>query len=97
MSGTLAGAPFMGLGTSPAHRTLEVSKVENGYVVDAVFTKWIDDSGLVRPGAALLGLGHEERETQRRVFYTTPEVLAFVKDYLDAPADALRGSNPPPP
>ncbi len=79
MSGEMTLMPNDWRGGS--HRSIRVRKKENGYAIDATFQVEREDH------RGKLGLEREEREY---VFYTVPEVLDFVKEYLLADPEALR-------
>lgn len=65
------------------HRSVEISKVENGYSVKAAFVEKVaSEDGMFAGG--------ERFRHKVFVFYTEPEVVKFVKDYLDADAEDLK-------
>lgn len=75
-----------GLFGSPAHRELNLKKIENGYVVDVTIQQKIR-----HPVPGYQGVGTAEyeptyAETRRRYcFYTEAEVVDFVESFLAAP------------
>jgi len=83
--GEAGSATILGDGWSGAqHRSVRVSKVENGFRVQAAVMKTTmeDASGASR--------AFHSREDVEYVFYTVPEVLDFVRQYLEAPMEDLR-------
>lgn len=67
------------------HRKIDVKKHENGYEVEAVFSR--KSKRYTAQGA---DDEIDEAYTKTFVFYTIPEVLDFVRQYLDAPSGAMR-------
>lgn len=67
------------------HRKIEVKKHENGYEVAAQFSKVAP----VHADAAAYDNGHRVF-IKTFVFYTVPEVLDFVREYLNVPTDSIR-------
>ena len=73
---TILGGDWMG----DAHRSLSVKKIENGYTVDAKFTKKRTHAGE----------SYDAATEKRYCFYSLAEVITFVTGYFEAPAEELQ-------
>jgi hypothetical protein len=64
------------------HRRCSVEKQENGFVVKASFNEEV--------GRAITREVLRQKVEKAWVFYTTEEVLDFLREYLDAPQEEIR-------
>lgn len=62
------------------HRSLDLSKIENGFQVKAQFI-----TSRVRAGET-----YEDQVSRTFCFYTLVETIDFIRNYMDADASALR-------